>query len=277
MSEKQSRPKDYNRLITTIIEDAAKARFEVKVLETLVYGKEGFPFLMLKSENRGAKYNCVITAGAHGDEPQGVECLVQALGDLDTTLWNYWIFPVTNPFGWKYGVRVNGNQAGINWKVGERETKELSLIFRNLPHKLALFIDAHGDADETKAYIYERKLPTHNSLASLVLKDVSSYFEAKRTKTVYREPNKDGVVASGREGTLEEFMFERKGAEFSLTVEIPGRITGTGVNQIAGGGRMIVAALNNFERAKGIGIKPKEEAKPQIAEQPVEQPKEEVG
>ncbi len=259
MSEQKIRPKDYNRLITTIIEEATKADFQVKVLDTLVYGKTGYPALMLKSESRSAKYNAVLASGAHGDEPWAVDCLIQSLGDLDKTLWNFWIFPVTNPSGWQYQSRLNGNKAGINWRVGERETPELSLIFRNSPSKVTLFCDVHGDADKSVAYAYERKVPGGDSLARLALTSASSYFEIEKAKKVYGEPCKGGVVSSGKEGTLEEFFFEQKGAIYSITLEIPGRVLGTGVNRIAGGARLITSTLSNLEMASGVGTKPKKE------------------
>ena len=259
MTEKRVRPKDYNRLITTVIEEATKSDFQVKILDTLVYGKDGYPFVLLKSESRTAKYNAVITAGAHGDEWWAVDCLIQSLSDLDKSLWNFWIFPVTNPFGWRYQSRETGNRAGSNWKVGERETPELSLIFRNLPNKVALFIDLHGDADKTTVYAYERHVPGVESLAKYALNDVSSYFEIEKSRTVYKEPCRGGVVSSGAEGTLEEYFYEQKGTTYSITLEVPGRILGTGVNRIAGGARLLVSTLTNFERAKGEGTKPKKE------------------
>lgn len=272
MSEKKLRPRDYNKLVTTLISEASKTGFEVRILDTLVYGQTGYPFLMIKSESRTAKHNCVIAAGSHGDEPQGVECLIQALGDLDKTFWNFWIFPTTNPFGWRNHSRVNGNKSGINWRVGERETPELSLIFKNIPNKVSLFLDLHGDTAKTTVYAYERHVPGVQSLARLALKDVSAYFEIEPSRTVYREPCRGGVVTSGKEGTLEEWMFEQRGVIYSITLEIPGRVLGTGVNRIAGGARLIVSTLNNFELAKGDGTKVKQEIP-----QPIVQPnKEEV-
>lgn len=265
--------KDYDRLCSNIIEEGHKAGFQVKLLDTLVYGKDGFPFFMLRSESKMAKYNGVITASAHGDEWWGTDCLIQSLSDLDTTLWNLWIFPVINPFGWKYQSRVNGAKQGINWHVGERLTPELSLIFKNSPTKVSLFCDIHGDADKSTVYAYERKIPGVDSLAKLALKDVESYFELETAKKVYKEPCRGGVVTSGQEGTLEEYFYEQKGAKYSITLEIPGRVTGTGVNRIAGGARLLVSTLNNFDRAMGQGTK-KEEVKPKAETQP--EPKKET-
>jgi len=280
MSEKQPRPKDYDKLVTNIIEEASRARLDIRVLETIVYGtentKEGFPFVMLSSKNREAKYNCVITAGFHGNEWWSVDCLLRALTDLDTRLWNLWIFPVANPFGWKYNLRMNGEKKESNFRVGQRDTKELSLIFKHLPNRIDLFIDVHGDADRHEVYAYERRLPHLDSLAKLTLKDVANYFDLYKSRTVYREPNRGGVVTSGKEATCEEYLFEHHGATYSITLEIPGKVLGTGTNRVAGGARMIVSALNNFEQAKGIGVKPKEEVKPQIVEQSIEQTKENV-
>jgi|GEM_PF-6796554 len=261
MTQMRPRIKDYDKLLTTIIEEAVKADLEVKFLKHLVYGEEGFAFPLLRSNSKKAKYTAFLVAGQHGDEYWSIDCLIHALSDLDKDLWNLFVVPAANPWGWAHTSRLTGDKKGSNWKVGERDTAELGLIFKSMPTKISLFIDIHGDKDETKAYIYERKLPGLDSLARLILNDTGSYFEVRNTKTVYRELCRQGVVNSGREGTLEEYAYEKRGATYSLTLEIPGRVSGTGVNQIAGGARMIVAALNNFERALGKGVKIEPERK----------------
>lgn len=242
--------RDYLRLVNSIVEEAAKAKFEVKFLDVLVYGSTGYPFLMLRSKSRQAKYTACLTAGYHGDEPWATDCLIRSLGELNTTLWNYYVWPVMNPWGWVNGSRLNGERKGSNWCVGERDTKELKLLIKTLPTKVDCFVDVHGDVDRTEAYAYERKVPDVKSLAELALDEVTSYFDIQKAKRVYSEPCKNGVVTSGKEGTTEEYFFEQKGATYSITLEIPGKIMGTGINRLAGGAKLIASTISNFELAK---------------------------
>lgn len=261
MAEKKQRPKDYDRLCEHIIEEAVKARFEVKMLKTVVYGDDGFPLLMLKSKSKDARYNGLVLSGAHGDEFWAVDSLIHSLADLDTTLWNLWVVPVLNPFGWKFGIRKNGERKESNFRVGERDTKELSVVFRNLPPRIDLALDVHGDFHKSTLYCYERALPGTKSLARLAMNDVADYFDIDTARKIYGEPCKSGVVLSGAEATCEEYLFEHHGATYAVTIELPGRITGTGTNRIAGGARLIVSTFNNFERAKGEGTKKVEQEK----------------
>jgi len=161
----QKRLRDYLKLLNTIIKEAAKADFEVKVLNTIVYGDEGYPFLMLRSEEKGAKYTAVVASGAHGDEAYAVDSLVHALGDLDTDLFNFYIFPVLNPWGYAHLSRKTGDGKGINRRVGVRDITELELVFKSIPAKIDIFVDVHGDVDKPGVYAYENRLPKAPSLA----------------------------------------------------------------------------------------------------------------
>jgi predicted deacylase len=241
--------RDYLKLFNTIVAEAAKEDFGIKVLSTLVYGekREGYPFLMLRSDERAAKYNVIITAGFHGDEAYAIDSLIHALSDLDTDLFNFWIFPVANPWGYVHNARVNGERKGSNWSVGKRPTNETELIFKNLPTKIDLFIDVHGDVDREEMYAYERRLPNTQSLAKLALEDTENYFDTYDAKTVYKEPCDGGVVTSGPEQTIEEYIFNQKGAPYAITLEIPAKAY---TNRTVGGARLILAVMNNFERVR---------------------------
>ena len=241
--------RDYLKLFNTIVAEAAKADLGIKVLSTLVYGekREGYPFLMLRSEERAAKYNAVIAAGFHGDESYAIDSLIHALSDLDTDLFNFWIFPCVNPWGYVHISRLNGERKGSNWSVGKRPTNETELIFKNLPAKIDLFIDLHGDVDREEMYAYERRLPNALSLAKLALEDTENYFDIYEAQTVYKEKCEGGVVTSGREQTIEEYMFTQKGVPYAITLEIPAKAY---TNRTIGGARLILAVMNNFERVR---------------------------
>lgn len=243
---KKKRVRDYDRFATAIIEEATKARFEVKILDTIVYGEDGFPFLMLLSKSKKARHNAVITSGMHGDEFYAVDCLIRALEELDDEKFNFWIFPVTNPWGYARHSRVNGAKQAVNW-VDEtrRKTREQELILKNLPAKVDIAIDVHGDVDRAEVYCYEKRLPKSPSIAKKALKEVASFFDVLPFNTIYKEPVEEGVVTSELgEATMEEFLFATKGAAYSLTPEIPGKVRG--INRASGGAKLIVAILKHF-------------------------------
>lgn len=241
----KTKRRDYLKLVNTIIEEASKAGFEVRMLDTLIYSREGYPFLMLQSRSKQARHNAVILSGMHGDEVYAIDSLIWSLADLDDNSFNFWIFPVVNVWGYRHMSRVNGARQGINWRVGKRDTKELALIFKNLPSRIDLAIDVHGDVDRYEVYAYERRIPEVPSIARPALHDVAHYFDVLATNTLYKEPVKDGVVTSvSGENTMEEFLFSNRGARYSITLELPGKVRGS--NRTVGGARLIVATLNNF-------------------------------
>ena len=239
--------RDYFRLVNDILGLVDKTELSITLLKNIRYGDEDYPLFMLKSYRKSVKNSAVITAGAHGDEAVGIKALMWALDKLDTDRWNFYVFPVLNPWGFSHFSRKTGDGKGINRRVGERELPELNLVLKNIPTRFDLFIDIHSDVDKPDAYAYERRHPKSKSLAKMALQDVEDYFSIATNQSVYEEPCKDGVVTStDGEKTLEELMFNR-GADYSITVEIPGKEKEA--NQIRGGARLIMALLNNFDDA----------------------------
>ena len=241
---KRKSRRDYFGLVNEMFSLIDRADLNITLLKNIRYGTSDFPFFMLKSQRKEARYNVVITAGAHGNEVVGIKALLWALERLDVEQFNFYIFPILNPWGYANFSRKTGDRKGINRRVGKRDLPEINLVLKNIPFRIDLFIDVHSDVDKPYVYAYERRDTKKKSLARIALQDVEPYFDIAENATIYEEPCKDGVVTSyDGENTLEELMYD-KGATYSITAEIPGRAKEA--DQIKGGARLILALLNNF-------------------------------
>lgn len=205
-------------------------RSEFLDLEVIAYiGEKNLPLYIIKTiEPRSNKTVC-ISAGVHGNEPEGIYGLLDFLekhsrdGDLFRRF-NFIIFPVVNPLGYVVGkrfIRININR--YFGRVKNFSIKEVDKIIAYLADKkVDLFLDIHGDVDIKEFYVYERRKKSSRSLGRRIVQAVGEEFPILTAKTIYHEPARQGVVRSvGREFTFEEYMFNR-GARFSITAEVPG-------------------------------------------------------
>ena len=232
--------------------------FDTEILGTVIY-EQGFPFVSLHTHSKLAKYNVVINSGAHGEEIIAIRVMLRFIAEFNKELLNHYnfiIFPVINPYGYTYNRRKNGQ--GILANTGFTEgasaviPNESILIRDALPNKIDLFIDVHADTGargKTGFYIYERKRPEAKSIAEVSLKELKkNKIPILDNDTVYGEKCENGVIVSPiKDGSMDDSMFKR-GAIYSLCLEIPGRASEE--QQMLGGLMLINSVLNQFKELK---------------------------
>ena len=215
-----------------------------------------YPFISFHTHSKLAKYNVVINSGAHGEESVGVKVMLRFLQEFNKELLNNYniiLFPIINPYGYRYDRRKNGNNqygnSGFNQAKEENLTPEAKLIKESIPNRIDLFIDVHADTGKSGFYFYERKRVDKISLAEKSLKTLNTNKIPILTNgTVYREKCVNGVIISPiKDNSMDDSMFQR-GAVYSLCLEIPGKIAED--QQIIGGLLLINTILSNFKDIK---------------------------
>ena len=227
--------------------------FDIEILGTIIYG-EGYPFISLHTHSKLAKYNVVINSGAHGTESIGVRVILRFLQEFNKDLLNYFnfaIFPIVNPYGYRYACRKTGSNKYGNTGFNQAEdnlTPEARLIKEAVSNKIDLFIDIHADA-KSGFYIYERKRPNKSSLAEESLKILrKNKIPIIETGTIYQEKCVNGVVVQPiKDGSMDDSMFQR-GAIYSLCIEIPEKIPED--SQMIGGLLLLNEVLGKFKEIK---------------------------
>ena len=107
-----------------------------------------------------SKPNVLLSAGVHGDEPAGVEAVLQFLErDLTDIITRFYILvlPCVNPSGYANNTRENIEGKDLN-RAFKDEIPESILIKQQLAgRRFDVFLDLHEDCDATGTYFYEGK------------------------------------------------------------------------------------------------------------------------
>ena len=109
----------------------------------------------------GTPKHVLITGGVHGDEPAGVEAVLQFLARDNTALlknFSFLVIPCINPYGYVHNTRETINDIDINRAFETEGVAEVALVKEALGEtQFSLAIDFHEDYDATGFYLYEGK------------------------------------------------------------------------------------------------------------------------
>ena len=103
----------------------------------------------------------LITGGMHGDEPAGVEAVLQFLERDNTTLlknFSFLVIPCINPYGYVHNTRETLDGIDLNRAFETDDVAEVAIVKKALGQtQFSLAIDFHEDYDATGFYLYEGK------------------------------------------------------------------------------------------------------------------------
>ena len=107
----------------------------------------------------------LITGGMHGDEPAGVEAVLQFMERDNTALlknFSFVIIPCINPYGYIHNTRETRDDIDINRSFETDDVDEVAIIKKALRQtQFSLAIDFHEDYDATGFYLYEGNRAEH--------------------------------------------------------------------------------------------------------------------
>ena len=151
------------RNYTEIIERLKHLNMPIKLLGT-VHAKEDLNLpiyqVCLVSSARTPQ-RVLITGGMHGDEPAGVEAVLQFLERDNTPLlknFSFLVIPCINPYGYVHNTRETLDGIDINRAFETDNVAEVAIVKKALGQtQFSLAIDFHEDYDATGFYLYEGK------------------------------------------------------------------------------------------------------------------------
>lgn len=169
-----------------------------------------------------------IFAGIHGDEPAGVEALLQFAESLvrdpaRMAGYDLVLYPLVNPTGYERGSRENFAGKDLNREFWRQSSQsEVKLIEAELRlHQFAGIITLHTDDTSEGVYGYAHGRTLNEALLTPALKAASEYLPLDGRGTIDGFPAQAGVIRSCFECVLSAPP-EQRPKPFDLIFETPG-------------------------------------------------------
>jgi predicted deacylase len=242
--------RSYDKLINEIIN--LNLAYKIEIIGYLNYFDKIYPMIALKSISKMNNKTIIITGGHHGEEYFAVNVLLKWLKEpMRFPEFNYYIFPICNPWGYAYNRRNNGSNQETNndtHMMKDSKVPELAILFEEFPRTADLYLDIHGDTGKDAIYMYEHKADNLPKIAEKALIENDTLIPYLKTKTIYKSPLINGVIIPPQYDIGLEGFLEKLGVQYSLTLELPGKMDGQ--KRAEGGVSIINSILKNFKEVK---------------------------
>ena len=112
---------------------------------------------------KGNSLRALLSAGIHGDEPGGIESIINFLKNsnyLDyINEWEITLLPCINPYGYEFGTRTNHQGKDLN-RLFKLKNPPEEVVFAQsiLETDFKLIIDLHEDNESHGYYLYQTGL-----------------------------------------------------------------------------------------------------------------------
>ncbi|MBM4454076.1 MAG: M14 family metallocarboxypeptidase [Chloroflexi bacterium] len=137
----------------------------MKTIGQVSYGTYQAPVWVVSFSPAVIKRKALLSGGIHGNEPAGVEVMVQMVEMLAKNPHEYGsiafdIIPIVNPWGWSHDVRFNQEGRDVNRDFATFKCQE-SAIIRDFASgkRYDLIIDDHEDPNAKGFYMYQYANP----------------------------------------------------------------------------------------------------------------------
>ena len=243
--------RSYNKLVNEIIN--LNIPFRIEIIGYVEYNKVIYPMIAIKHISKTAKKAIMITSGVHGNEYYAVHVLLKWMQQINVSFindFNFYIYPIINPFGYAKNYRDNGARQDVNKSDNyckNSKVQEASILFDNFPLTADMILDIHGDIDKEQVYCYEHKGEGLPSIAEKAMLDNDIILPFIKTKTIYQIKIKNGVCEDREETGFEEVL-EKLGTTYCVTLELPGKINSQ--KRTSGAIAIINSILKNFNEIK---------------------------
>jgi len=198
-------------------------------------GRAGEWVLPALTRPRPERPRIYLSAGMHGDEPAGVEALLELLRDGffdDRASWS--ICPLLNPTGLQLGTRENAAGLDLNREyrrtISPEITAHTAWLRAQSPHSLSLSL--HEDWETSGFYLYEINTSGHPWLGRGILRAVEEVMPLEPGRVLDgHEVTDRGYITHPPEADdpvnwPEAIFLARLWPQLSCTFETPSRAAG---------------------------------------------------
>jgi len=186
---------------------AATPSLSMETIGTVAYGAFQGPIWEIVRQPKGtAEYTVLIAAGIHGNEPAGVETLLQFVDTLagDAGAYPGYVFhiiPIVNPWGWAHDIRFNAGGVDVNRDFSTFASQESKTISRFLAGKrYDLMVDLHEDPSGKGFYIYQYARPDRRVCEDVIRRIRTMGYPIEQDVNMVILRTEDGIIDAPRSG-----------------------------------------------------------------------------
>jgi murein peptide amidase A len=196
---KTAKIRDYSKLMERLQKSWESTMIPILTLGEISVAEKVYPLFKVVL-GKGNSRRALILAGIHGDEPAGVEAIIEFLESKRYSKfihdWEITLLPCLNPWGYEHAKRENHEMKDLN-----REFKstfpplEVKLIQSVLHDPFDLALELHEDVESSGFYLYgEGKSGKEAELGRKILKRVNDIMPINRNPEIEGNPAAQGII-----------------------------------------------------------------------------------
>ncbi|MFQ5597761.1 MAG: M14 family metallocarboxypeptidase [Nitrospiria bacterium] len=245
MKERAKKHRSYMRFSQRLVDLARQAgTLELRSFGEIAHRGKIHPLWVVESPSGRGKKTVCLSAGIHGDEPAGVEAVLQWMAELgkDKALlegFQFTLFPCINPVGYEHDMRQNGSRIDLNREFDkDAPQSEIRLLKAAVAGRRFDFsYECHEDVDAPGYYLYEMSRNGRKGIGREIIRDVQSICPIHTAEIIEEMPARMGYIHASdmlpavfwerikrRGGWPQTVYFSENGTGICITAETPTRL-----------------------------------------------------
>lgn len=180
---------------------ALSEQLTMTTIGEVVYGEYRAPVWVVSfTPLDGLKYKVLLTGGIHGDEPVGVEIMVQMIETLAENPQKYQnmyfdIVPIVNPWGWSHDIRFDRDGRDVNRDFASFTSQE-AVIMKEFTagKKYDLMVDHHEYIDGAGFFMYQLANPSQSASREVIKAVRDQGYPVEQDVTMIILKAEDGLI-----------------------------------------------------------------------------------
>jgi protein MpaA len=171
------------------------------VIGTVEYDGILLPLWLISFHHaKNPRYRVLISAGIHGNEPAGVDCMFDFIESLSKnpqnfSPYNFIIIPIVNPWGWIHNIRFNKDGVDINRDFSSFNSQEAKILEQVLDgNEYDLMIDLHEDPSADGFYLYQYGRPDTAVCRRIIQKISEMGYPVEQDTTMITLKTDNGLI-----------------------------------------------------------------------------------
>ena len=196
---KTAKIRDYSKLMERLQKSWGSTMIPILTLGEISATKEVYPLFKVVL-GKGNSRRALISAGIHGDEPAGVEAIIEILESKRYSKfihdWEITLLPCLNPWGYEYDIRENHEKKDLNREFkSSPPPQEVKLVQSVLNDPFDLSLELHEDVESSGFYLYGKGNSGRGAdLGQKILNAVNEIMPINGNPQIEGNPAEHGII-----------------------------------------------------------------------------------